>query len=127
MTRFQALFIATAVALLPRYARSAPNDPVTADSAADMATPSPAETPPAPPANPEAAPPQPLVTEVQPEDDAAAQAQAASSGQWVYTQQYGWVWIPYGDNYTDVPATGSGEPYEYVYYPAYGWCWVDAP
>ena len=78
--------------------------------------PAPEGTPPAPPAQPPAPP---------------AQAQPAAaetpSGQWVYTDQYGWVWIPYGDVYTYVPQSGDGEPYEYVYYPYYGWCWVAAP
>jgi hypothetical protein len=59
--------------------------------------------------------------------EAQAQAQSGQSGHWVYTQQYGWVWMPYGDEYTSVPADGYGEPYEYVYYPSYGWTWVVAP
>jgi hypothetical protein len=52
---------------------------------------------------------------------------ATGSGQWVRTAQYGWVWMPYGDQYTSVPPDGVGDPYEYVYYPAYGWTWVVAP
>jgi hypothetical protein len=65
-------------------------------------------------------------------EDAPPQAQAAdtqpdTSGQWVYTQQYGWVWMPYGDDYSYVPPGGEGEPYEYVYYPDYGWTWIVAP
>jgi len=48
-------------------------------------------------------------------------------GQWVYTDQYGWVWMPYADSYTYVPQDGDGQPYEYVYYPTYGWTWVVAP
>ena len=47
-------------------------------------------------------------------------------GQWVYTSQYGWVWMPYGESYTHVPP-GEGPPSMYVYEPAVGWCWVDAP
>ena len=49
------------------------------------------------------------------------------SGQWVYTQQYGWVWMTYGDEYTYVPPGGTGEPLEYVYYGDYGWTWLAAP
>ncbi len=60
-----------------------------------------------------------------PQPQATYEQQA--SGQWVYTQQYGWVWMPYGDGYTYVPPSGEGEPYEYVYYPSYGWTWVVAP
>ena len=56
-----------------------------------------------------------------------ADGQTAPPGQWVYTQQYGWVWMPYGDAYSYVPPDGEGEPYEYVYYPSYGWNWVVAP
>jgi hypothetical protein len=83
------------------------------------ASPQPGELPPAPPAQPPAAP-QPQV-----------QAQVAAPvppGQWVYTQQYGWIWMPYADAYTRVPANGYGEPYAYVYYPAYQtWTWLAAP
>ncbi len=28
--------------------------------------------------------------------------QQSASGQWVYTNQYGWVWMPYGNSYTYV-------------------------
>jgi hypothetical protein len=52
---------------------------------------------------------------------------SVGAGQWVYTDQYGWIWIPYGDEFTYVPPGGTGAPYEYVYYPSYGWTWVAAP
>ncbi len=48
-------------------------------------------------------------------------------GQWVYTAQYGWIWMPYADAFTYVPPSGYGAPYMYVYYPSYGWSWVVAP
>jgi hypothetical protein len=48
-------------------------------------------------------------------------------GQWVYTQQYGWIWMPYADDFTYVPPAGYGAPYMYVYYPYYGWTWLSAP
>jgi hypothetical protein len=54
------------------------------------------------------------------------QAAPAPSGQWVHTQQYGWVWMPYGDQYVYTPEA-SGYPYEYVYAPSYGWTWLAAP
>ena len=82
---------------------------------ADPSTAAPSETPPPPSAVP---PP--------PGGDSQPAAPAAG-GQWVYTQQYGWVWMPYADQYTYAPQDGYGEPYEYVYYPAYGWTWVVAP
>jgi hypothetical protein len=67
------------------------------------------------------APPAPQATE------AAPAGQDVPSGEWVWTQQYGWVWMPYADGYTYVPPDGAGEPSMYVYYPAYGWTWVVAP
>jgi hypothetical protein len=50
----------------------------------------------------------------------------ATTGQWVYTTQNGWLWMPYGQSYTYVNADTS-LAYEYVYYPAFGWHWVSAP
>lgn len=72
----------------------------------------PAEGPPAPPS---VAPP-----------PVAAQADVPP-GEWVRTEQYGWVWMPYADDYTVVPSDGWGEPYMYVYGPAFGWNWLVAP
>jgi hypothetical protein len=79
--------------------------------------PAPAETPPPPPQTR----PQPPVQEQAPA------AQPMPQGQWVYTTQYGWVWMPYSDAYTYVPPNGYGQPYAYVYYPTYGWTWIVAP
>ncbi|HXX70175.1 MAG TPA: hypothetical protein VEK07_23550 [Polyangiaceae bacterium] len=53
---------------------------------------------------------------------AGPSAQSAQ-GQWVYTDQYGWVWVPAG---TDTSAVGD-EPYAYLYAPAYGWTWLVSP
>jgi hypothetical protein len=55
------------------------------------------------------------------------QPAAGPAGQWVYTNQYGWLWMPYGQGYTYVPADTQVFPDQYVYYPAYGWRWVVAP
>jgi hypothetical protein len=52
-------------------------------------------------------------------------APGPASGQWVYTSQYGWVWMPYGSAYTYAPA--GAYPDMYVYFPSYGWRWVVAP
>jgi len=109
-----ALGLAAALVLAPWTARA--QDVTAAPAAAAPSVPAPAENPPAPPANPPEPPAQPQ-----------AQAESQTSGQWVYTQQYGWVWMPYGESYTYAPSTGEGEPYEYVYYPSYGWTWVVAP
>jgi hypothetical protein len=51
----------------------------------------------------------------------------SATGQWVYTQQYGWVYMPYGDQYVYTPSGGNVYPSEYVYTPSYGWSWLVAP
>jgi hypothetical protein len=52
---------------------------------------------------------------------------ALPDGQWVYTQQYGWIWMPFDDLYTYVPPGGTGEPLGFVFTGNYGWTWVAAP
>ncbi len=79
----------------------------------------PADAPPPPP--PEAAP-----AEAAPEAQAAAD-QAQADGQWLYTDQYGWIWAPYGDQYSSIPSSEDSDPYEYCYEPNYGWTWLAAP
>lgn len=49
---------------------------------------------------------------------------AVAGGQWVYTAQYGWLYMPYGHRFVLTHAAG---PYAYVYYPSYGWRWLAAP
>ena len=56
----------------------------------------------------------------------ATQPAPAATGQWVYTTQNGWLWMPYGQSYTYVN-TDTSLAYEYAYYPAFGWHWVPAP
>jgi hypothetical protein len=56
---------------------------------------------------------------------APATTAANVDGQWVYTKQYGWVWMPYDRAYTYVGPEGN--PYMYIYYPAVGWCWLYSP
>jgi hypothetical protein len=51
---------------------------------------------------------------------------ATPSGQWVYTDGYGWVWMPYEQSYTYV-TPAEDDAYAYVYYPAGGWTWIRAP
>ncbi|HME92105.1 MAG TPA: hypothetical protein VKE49_11825, partial [Myxococcaceae bacterium] len=64
-----------------------------------------------------------------PEVTAPAPEQQAQQpgGQWVYTDQYGWVWMPYGQQYTYSPPPEVAYPYSYVYYPVYGWVWLYSP
>jgi hypothetical protein len=93
-------------------------------SAAAPTTPQPTVGPPSPPANPP-----PASTSANGQGVAALSEPATRAtvpaGQWSYTSQYGWVFLPYADVYTDVPI--SGYPYMYVYGPSFGWDWVVAP
>src|SRR5437870_4409488 len=85
----------------------------------EMARPSDAEPdmqPPAPPAVPQSraqASGQDQAGVLQASDDAYREQQAPASpppqqtGQWVYTSQYGWVWMPYGRQYVDEGTYGG--------------------
>src|SRR2546427_8321785 len=70
---------------------------------------------------------------LQASDDAYREQQAPASppplqtGQWVYTSQYGWVWMPYGRQYVDEGTYGADSPYQYVYCVGLGWSWLAAP
>ncbi|HZL20947.1 MAG TPA: hypothetical protein VFG23_24650, partial [Polyangia bacterium] len=87
------------------------------------APPSPPQQPPAPPA--EQAPQEAAAEGALPPQ--AAQPQPVATGQWVYTEQYGWVWMPYGNQYTYEGTASGSEPYEYLYEQSYGWTWLAAP
>lgn len=50
---------------------------------------------------------------------------AAPDGQWVYTEQYGWLWLPYDAQYTWAPAAEA--PLMYAYGAELGWTWLSAP
>lgn len=85
------------------------------------------ETPrPATPAPKDAPPPPPALRPDPPASVPAPREKSDAGGQWVHTEQYGWVWMPYGNGFTHVPPEG-GTPSMYVYYPESGWCWVVAP
>ncbi len=45
------------------------------------------------------------------------------TGQWVYTSDNGWVWVPADA----APTVVEGVPYAYLYTPAYGWTWYVSP
>jgi hypothetical protein len=80
------------------------------------------------PTPPEAGPTQsPPYQNYPPAPPAMQQPTAAPAGQWVNTNQYGWIWLPYSQEYTYVPSDPQVFPDQYVYYPAYGWRWVVAP
>jgi hypothetical protein len=97
-------------------------------SAQAQGAPGPQVQPPSPPPGAPPPPPPSQVAAPWAGDQAPPPpATGTPDGQWVYTQQYGWVWMAYDDLYTWAPPNGSGEPLEYVYYPSYGWEWVAAP
>lgn len=75
------------------------------------------QTQPAPTAQPAPAPPQPT----------SYPPAGLPAGQWLYTSQYGWIWMPYGTQYTYEPPQAEAGPYAYVYGPSLGWTWVAAP
>ena len=86
-------------------------------------TPAPASQPPPPP---DPAPPTAQPIEPPPAATSAPPLSSNVAGEWVYTTQYGWVWMPYDQQYTHV-VEDSGTAYEFVFYPAFGWRWVLAP
>lgn len=105
-----------------------------------QANPPGAPPPMAPPPPPQVAPPppraQPMELHEQTPPPGAAISTAPTGrpplpaplpdGRWVFTQQYGWVWMPYGQPYTYV-IDDAALAYQYAYYPAYGWTWLVAP
>ena len=100
----------------PRPAEAAQAAPLPPSAA--PANPAPPAPRPAPVAAPTPPPP--------PIQVAPAEPPPPSSGQWIYTSQYGWIWTPYSKDYTYVSDDG-GVAYEYAYYPNGGWRWVYAP
>ncbi|HJV48738.1 MAG TPA: hypothetical protein VJ549_05645, partial [Geothrix sp.] len=105
--------------------RAVPDLPEGAPLSEDPQTVEPARPSTPPPADP----PPPPAARPTPPTDAAPPTQrkpADRDGQWVHTEQYGWVWMPYGEAYTYRPDDDS-TPSMYVYYPDNGWCWVLAP
>lgn len=91
----------------------------------------PTEAPPAPPLVPALSP---IRVEAkylagEPLDDAQATDELGSGdGQWVFTAQYGWVFMPYGEQYVDRGQSAHVQaPFAFVYCPNDGWGWVEAP
>ena len=111
--------VLTLLPALPRAQEDA-KAPTAPPAAVTNQAPPPSTTPPA------VQPPPPPASETPPPIAPRAEA-APPQGQWVYTSQYGWVWMPYGDGYAYLPPGGYGEPSMYVYVPAYGWSWLAAP
>jgi hypothetical protein len=121
LTGTRALAIAAAMALLPPLARAQANEPHGALSDGSASSVAPSDDPGSPAASGK--------QETTPRSQAtprAAGSGAVPPGQWVYTEQYGWLWMPYSEAYTYAPA-GAVDPYMYVYYPTVGWTWLVAP
>lgn len=119
-TTLSRLFVVTMAALMSSVAL--------AQEAGDVQPPTPAPTAPPPP--PGAAPARPAPPEAAAPASIPPPAVApgvAPAGQWVYTAQYGWAWMPFDKVYTYAPVEVGGDPYMYAYYPAYGWRWLAAP
>jgi hypothetical protein len=119
-----ACLLSLGLALLPGPARAedpAPQPTAAAPEQAPPPPPPPEELPTPPPEV--SAPPESAAPSSEPEQQPAAAP--AVDGQWVYTNQYGWVWMPYSQAYTYVP--NEGYPAMYLYGPTLGWRWVAAP
>jgi hypothetical protein len=107
------------------------NQELPTPQAVQPTTPVPVQMPPAPPAEPPPPPvenTQPPAQQVTAPVSAPQPQQQIAGGQWVYTSQYGWIWMPYGTQYTyEGAGDNQAQPYSYVYYPTYGWTWLVAP
>lgn len=80
--------------------------------------PAPKETPPAPatqtpPPPPQAQPIEPPPGATTPRAVAPPPAPAPPAGQWVYTRQYGWLWMPYERAYTHVVSAYRGPGWQH--------------
>jgi hypothetical protein len=114
MRTFLAVLAVSTLAAAAPMAAHAGDPAAPADQAAQP-------TPPPPPPPPE----QPIA--VVPESATPSTPGPAAYGQWVFTSQYGWVFMPWSDRYTSLPPDDYGDPYQYLYEPTVGWTWVVAP
>ena len=101
----QGTIVPEATAEAPAAESSASGEPSATASASASAQPAPTATASAAPV---VAPPVPAV---------------APTGEWVYTDTYGWIWVPAGATTVLV----QEQPYVYLYTPAYGWTWYGSP
>jgi len=120
MTKTFVVLFSLALAV-PVLAQTEPPPPPPDDAQPPVPPPETRPPPPPPPAPPTAQP-------IEPPQVTANTAPAPSNvpGEWVYTAQYGWVWMPYDQQYTHVIDT-SGVAYMFVFYQPFGWRWVLAP
>lgn len=94
----------------PAEAQPQPSYPAPGPETAPSPQAAPAGAAPAPPGGAATAPPPSWVY-------------SYPTGQWVYTTDRGWIWVPAGSTTTLV----EGVPYAYLYTPAYGWTWYISP
>jgi hypothetical protein len=76
--------------------------------------------------DPNGQPPPQVVYQQQQEEAPPPPAQWVYSyptGQWVFTSEYGWLWVPAGA----ATSGADGVPYTYLYTPSYGWNWYVSP
>ena len=120
MTKTFVVLFSLALAV-PVLAQTEPPPPPPDDAQPPVPPPETRPPPPPPPAPPTAQP-------IEPPQVTANTAPAPSNvpGEWVYTAQYGWVWMPYDQQYTHVIDT-SGVAYMFVFYQPFGWRCVLAP
>jgi len=106
----------------PAFAAPQPPPPPPDQDAQPQGIPPESQPPPPPPVAP------PIAQPIEPPQVAADAPPPPPdvSGEWVYTAQYGWIWVPYAQAYTHV-MENSGVAYEFVYYPRFGWRWVLSP
>ncbi|MFT3839051.1 MAG: hypothetical protein QM723_18870 [Myxococcaceae bacterium] len=50
-------------------------------------------------------------------------AREVPAGQWAYTKQYGWAWLPYAGAFV----SDGAPPKMFLYTASTGWSWVSAP
>jgi hypothetical protein len=101
------------------------------ESQARPSGPYPDLVPPAPPASMPPVPGKELAVAQAPTVPATS-AVAMPAGQWVYTQEYGWLWMAYDREYAHVDENTarfgySAVAHAYVYRPVSGWRWGLAP
>jgi hypothetical protein len=111
----------------PAFAQTTPTEPAPAPAVAPQpAAFAPAQSSAAGAAGTDATPAAPAYAPAQTQEalpPPATWTSTYSTGQWVYTDDYGWIWVPNGT----ASFAADGVPYDYLYTPAYGWNWYLSP
>ncbi|HUB05772.1 MAG TPA: hypothetical protein VMB50_02165 [Myxococcales bacterium] len=133
------LLVAACVALaVPRVALAQWADADEGQPLPPDAPPAPDQSPPPPPADVPPPPgPDPTASVAPSSGDDSAEAPDTDSaeappdgvpGDWVYTEDQGWIWAPQGDAYASPPAPQpDAQPYVFVFIPLTGYRWIVAP